>query len=253
MSRLDSGRGARTGRRAGGFTLVELMIVVAMIAILTAVAIPNMMAARLQANEAAAIAHLRSISSAQAQFQTSAKADVDRNGTGEFGFFRELASATPVRTAADGTAAGGTVLWPTALSQSFGALNADGEVVRSGYHYRVFLPNTNGDALGELTLTTLEVSAAPGLIDSTLAETIWCAYAWPATGGSSGWRTFFINQAGDITGSEQDGAARSGPNGIEAREAGYAFTAPGSSRNMGGRNIAFGVLGRDGNVWKRVN
>jgi len=253
MTWLDGGSGRLFRLRARGFTLVELMIVIAMIAILTAVAIPNMMAARLQANETAAIAHLRSISTAQAQFQTSAKADVDNDGSGEFGFFRELASATPVRTAADGTASGGSVLWPTALSQSFGVLNSDGEVVRSGYHYRVFLPNANGDAIGELTLTTLEVSAAPGLIDTPMAESIWCAYAWPATGGSSGWRTFFINQRGDVTGSEQDGSVRSGRNGIEAREAGYAFTAPGSARNIAGRNIAYGVLGRDGNLWKQIN
>ncbi|MDP2911786.1 MAG: type II secretion system protein [Candidatus Omnitrophota bacterium] len=51
----------RSGR---GFTLVEIMIVVAIISLLAAIAIPNLLRARHNANEAAGIAALRTISTA---------------------------------------------------------------------------------------------------------------------------------------------------------------------------------------------
>ena len=47
-----------------GFTLVEIMIVVAIIALLAAIAIPNLLRARITANESAAQATLRTISTA---------------------------------------------------------------------------------------------------------------------------------------------------------------------------------------------
>ena len=47
-----------------GFTLVEIMIVVAIIALLAAIAIPNLLRARLTANESAAMAALKTIASA---------------------------------------------------------------------------------------------------------------------------------------------------------------------------------------------
>ena len=47
-----------------GFTLVEIMIVVAIIALLAAIAIPNLLRSRITANESAAQATLRSISTA---------------------------------------------------------------------------------------------------------------------------------------------------------------------------------------------
>ena len=49
-------------RQRHGFTLVEIMIVVAIISLLAAIAIPNLLRARHNANEAAAIAALRTIS-----------------------------------------------------------------------------------------------------------------------------------------------------------------------------------------------
>ncbi len=47
-----------------GFTLVEIMIVVAIIALLAAIAIPNLLRARINANESAAQATLKSIAAA---------------------------------------------------------------------------------------------------------------------------------------------------------------------------------------------
>lgn len=52
-----------------GFTLVEIMIVVAIIVLLAAIAIPNLLRARLSANEATAIAAMRTISTAAESFR----------------------------------------------------------------------------------------------------------------------------------------------------------------------------------------
>lgn len=54
-----------------GFTLVEIMIVVAIIALLAAIAIPNLLTARRTANDAAAKATIRSLSTAAETYATS--------------------------------------------------------------------------------------------------------------------------------------------------------------------------------------
>jgi type IV pilus assembly protein PilA len=53
-----------------GFSLIELLIVVAIILIIAAIAIPNLMRARMAANEAGAAASVRTINTAQYAYQT---------------------------------------------------------------------------------------------------------------------------------------------------------------------------------------
>lgn len=57
-------------KKASGFTLIELMIVVAIIAIIAAIAIPSLLNARKAGNEASAISSMRTISTVNEQYRT---------------------------------------------------------------------------------------------------------------------------------------------------------------------------------------
>ena len=61
-------------RKQKGFSLIELLIVVAIILIIAAIAIPNLMSARRSANESAGAATIRTINTAEVTYSTQSPA-----------------------------------------------------------------------------------------------------------------------------------------------------------------------------------
>ena len=59
-----------TKRASHGFSLIELLIVVTIILIIAAIAIPSFLRSRMRANESAAVANMRNITTAEVVYAT---------------------------------------------------------------------------------------------------------------------------------------------------------------------------------------
>ena len=229
-------------RKEAGFTLIELMIVVAIIAIIAAIAIPNLLSARLRGNETAAIAALRTLNTQQEIYRGQAVVDQDSDGQGEYGLFAELAGLVIPRR--DGATA---PLTPRLLDSTFQP-DADGYVAKNGYYFQIFLAiddagGAGNDAdLGGTDAAPGPISADPAAIN--LQELTWCAYAWPIDQGRTGTRTFFINEEGVLYQSQAETTTYSGTDVIPAANGAYDDL-PFQS------NVAVGdaTASNDGNVW----
>jgi hypothetical protein len=154
------------------------------LAIVGSIAIPKLLAARVEANEAAAVATLRNVCSAQAQFQAIGVKDRDSDGMGEFGSFAELTGKLALPD--------GSVLDPPVLSKSLADIES-GCVIRNGYVFACILPGKNGQPMPES-----DRGGAGQNVDADLAELYFTIYAWPVDAGTTGVRAFAIDQSGDI-------------------------------------------------------
>src|SRR5260370_17152992 len=91
-------------KKQKGFSLIELLIVVAIILIIAAIAIPNLMRSRMAANESSAVGSLRTINTAEVTYSTT-------YGTG-FAPLGNLGGADPCTAAAATAFFLATVLTP---------------------------------------------------------------------------------------------------------------------------------------------
>ena len=137
-------------RRTRGFSLIELLIVVAIILIIAAIAIPSFLHSRMAANESAAAAAIRTLNTAQISFNSAYPT---------VGFAGSLAVL-------GGSGAGCTPPSPTSACLIDSNL-AGGQ--RSGYNFT--LTNTNGTPN-----STYNVIATPILVNYSGVR-YFCSYA----------------------------------------------------------------------------
>ena len=161
------------------FTLIELMIVIAIIAIIAAIAIPNLLESRISSNEAAAASSLKSgIHPAQVTFQSGSYVDLGGpfaavtggNGIGDYATsLNYLAGATTVTLNSD-TAGSAPSLALSMLPATWNL--ADRTVQNSSYIYDC----------------------------ESLYESAFVTTCWPVdtAGGSVGRRRFAINAGGQV-------------------------------------------------------
>jgi prepilin-type N-terminal cleavage/methylation domain-containing protein len=131
-----------------GFSLIELLIVVAIILIIAAIAIPNLLRSRIAANQASAVGSLRTLNTAEITYATTYNVGY----TAYLGYLGPPTSGNPTSTAAgliDSVLSGGT--------------STGNSSVKSGYQFTYSAGST--DASGRTN--TYSITATPTTVGTT--------------------------------------------------------------------------------------
>jgi len=189
-----------------GFTLIELMIVIAIIAIIASIAIPNLLESRVTANESASAASLKSgIFPAQVQFMSGGYLDIDLDNVGEAGTLRQLSGIAATNKSAAGAlkCLTGPLASPASYNTAAGVITAPNYGEASGFRYAGYAASVTSAA--EVT-TTMNfeniVDAVPVALDPTTGTTanngerLWTVGCVPASFGDTGRRVFVIGADG---------------------------------------------------------
>jgi len=218
------------------------MIVVAIIAIVAAFAIPSLLRAQMSANEKGAIALLRALVANQTAFKSAIVIDQNMNGTGEYGFLQELAGAIAPRDPKSAVQTSGEF-----LQARYGVLTPAGEATHRGYYFKLYIMQSDNPVQFAQELP----GGAPPLLEpsASLAESFWVCFAWPMNRGRSGKRAYCSTSDGLIYSTQNDVLSVITYSGTGAGPAG---TAPFDPVQLATSIVAFpfpGMPSADGNIW----
>jgi type IV pilus assembly protein PilA len=144
-------------RKQKGFSLIELLIVVAIILIIAAIAIPNLMRARIAANESSAASGIRTINTAEVSFFSTYQA----------GYAPTLAALGP---GGPNVACPGATVTNACLIDGVLASNGNGTTTgKSGYSYGATGTATTYSAVSDpLSINTTGVRSFCSLEDGVV-------------------------------------------------------------------------------------
>jgi hypothetical protein len=212
------------------------MMLVPIVGITAAIAIPGLLRARISANESVAIGTLRSLCTSQAQFQSQMEVDQDQDGTGEYAFIQKLCGAIPPRGKQN-------PVNPTYTMPSLDGSMNNGVAIKSGYCFYCYLPG-KGKAMGEDSIETLSSANEADQPAINSQENCYIIYAWPVEPNTTGMRAFAINQGGEVVACSGHYYSRwNKPNPEDA----FSQSAT-NAANLEG-NLGYGEVGHNGCYW----
>lgn len=181
-----------------GFTLIELLIVVGIIAIITSVALPKLLEARMRAQEQLAMQTLEVIANAEYRFKQLNVIDTDGDEVGEYGYLNDLLGATTYRTrdmAYTCKEVEDLNLVIDSMRGDYGRMKIEN---KSGYCFQIFLLRDENGKLKGIPCYETAGNRPEKQPDSEFAELFWCAYAWPLKKGSTGEKAFYVSSLGKM-------------------------------------------------------